>query len=1628
MHDSKEKSRARRRHRQSGPALGSGWVRRALWRGATAGLLSLALWGPAAANPSGAQVRHGTVTISPGQDMQIQQLTDKAIIDWRSFSIGQREAVRFLQPGQLSVILNRVVGVDPSTILGRLEGNGNVFLINPNGILFGPGSVVNVGGLVASTLNISDDDFLSGSYNFAQDPDRDLAAVVNQGTIRVTDGGYAVLCAPGVVNEGTIIARTGKVALLSGERSTLNLDGRDLVHYTLGSDVSSGSVLLAPGMMSDSLAATLGVPEARRADQLVRMPDGSVRLTRSSGTLVQNGTVSADGRSGEDAGAVVLDSADLTLVGDGSLTTASGQGADSNGGRVLVLSSMNGDPSDRGNSVVQEGSRVAARGGASGDGGLVEVSGDRVSLRSHPDMRATSGKNGLLLIDPPNVRIVDGSADGTATDMSGNTPFGSDWIITQLGMGDYVIQSTTDLLSQMTAPLDASATGGNLTLEAATTIDLGDDVYMLGGDMNLHTAGNVDLGSSQIDVAGNFRISGDPSALPAPIPDPSSIDLGSSVIQSQSAITLTSLGSILFDASNLQTSSGLDVNAGGEINLGTSQITSFDDSTFQTTTTGATLAPINFADASLTLSGVTSVIANGDVNLGTSDITTDGALNIQASTTSPATRPGADFSQAQIQADSLTAFAEGDLSLGSSSTQVQFNALLRTSGNLDTGTATVNAGLDPSPATAGQIVVDVAGNVSKGGSASTGYLAGDVVIFTSTFGVAGQGIDVNLNSSRPQLGNRIRLAANAQDGIFIRDLDGTGPTGGLYLVRRDSPNSTGGVAGSITSANGSIQVTSSGPVEFGLAGFQADGSTDDGIPLVSTATALADRTIQVSGSQLIDGVNFTTGGDPTREVFNPNGSVQLESFSQIGAAGGFDINVEAHNLAVSAGANGDVYVINHHAGVDKLAFLLEGGELFFTPAIGAAVAYRESTPGGPLVLDWNGTVNANSIIFVVRNGDLLVDTLDTNNQFLELKAVNGSVLDFDTASTVPNVSQNTPASTLIVSGQTGVGSAAHPFLVNGGSLAVAAGVGGIFLDSQGPLTLVTLATPAIFSSPAGSVAGAQAAGPIDISTASGALAVSSAVSSSAGSVLLDSAGALSATAPVSAGTGLVLRATGPIGTAALTAGGDLLVSTAGTTTLGGVTSSGGNATIRSTGSITVDQSLTANSGNVVLDTAGDIALNAPVRAGGTALLLADNAIAQNASGLVSSRALGIESRANLGSAADPFDFDSDTLTLLVADSAFLRSPAGPVSLTGAVSTGADTVSTGRVPGTLSLVTDNGSLTIDHVLDVGGALVLETAGSGDIRLNQSVTVGANANVKASGDISQATAATITASELGLTAGGMIGGDSGDFRIQAGKVALQSGGQAFLRQSQGNLELTGSVSAAGVTQNGGTVGGDMRVRLDQNGALTVSAPYQANNLALVTGSTLTTNQAAPSPSNIVVNANLSASRNLVLLSSGDIVGRSGTITAPNLGLGATGSIGSTGSPLSIATDNLSVNQTAPFLTDPNGFATTPSVTASGVTVGNRLQLATPAPPTAPPPVAAPPAAPPTAEPPTPVSTVIRVETAEPDPDGRLPEALSADNAGQVEEAIDEALFSGDAVGDEALLEWWEDESLLRKKNRF
>lgn len=163
---------------------------------------------PAFAAPTGGTVTAGNASIKQsGNTTTINQTSQNAAINWQSFGIGTSEAVNFVQPNVSSITLNRVLGNEKSVINGALNANGQVFILNSNGVLFGKGASVNTSGLIATTMSLSDNDFMAGNYSFTDATD---ASVVNMGTINIANGGYAGLLGKNVENTGKITAISGK--------------------------------------------------------------------------------------------------------------------------------------------------------------------------------------------------------------------------------------------------------------------------------------------------------------------------------------------------------------------------------------------------------------------------------------------------------------------------------------------------------------------------------------------------------------------------------------------------------------------------------------------------------------------------------------------------------------------------------------------------------------------------------------------------------------------------------------------------------------------------------------------------------------------------------------------------------------------------------------------------------------------------------------------------------------------------------------------------------------------------------------------------------------------------------------------------------------------------------------------------------------------------------------------------------------------------------------------------------------------------------------------------------------------------------------------------------------------------
>ncbi|MFC5548794.1 YDG domain-containing protein [Massilia aerilata] len=308
--------------------------------------------------PSGPTVVNGSAGVaSDGTRMTITNSAN-AVLNWQSFSIGAPNSVRFEQPSASSQVLNRVVGNDPSNILGSLSSNGGVWLVNPHGVLFGNSARIDVAGLVASSLGISNDDFLAGRVKF-DGGGLPSGQVLNRGELQTSFGGHVWLVGGSVSNEGLVRSPGGSIVLAAGKSIEL---------------VDSGAPNVAVRVAApDNQALNLG--------QLLAPGGGSIDI--HGGIVNQQGIVRADSVGLDAAGRVTIKALGEIQLGAGSETSASAAGAGT-GGKVLVESAD-------GDTLVQGG--VSAASGA-GAGGQIHLLGKNVGVYGQALVDASGAAGG----------------------------------------------------------------------------------------------------------------------------------------------------------------------------------------------------------------------------------------------------------------------------------------------------------------------------------------------------------------------------------------------------------------------------------------------------------------------------------------------------------------------------------------------------------------------------------------------------------------------------------------------------------------------------------------------------------------------------------------------------------------------------------------------------------------------------------------------------------------------------------------------------------------------------------------------------------------------------------------------------------------------------------------------------------------------------------------------------------------------------------------------------------------------------------------------------------------------------------------------------------------------------------
>ena len=429
----------------------------------------------ALANPVGGSVSAGQAAISEsGKTLDITQQSDKAVIDWRGFDVASDETTRFNQPSSSSLTLNRVNSNSASHIDGNVTANGNIVIVNQNGVMVGAGAKVDVNSLVVTTADTSNDAMMNSNGKLTFDkPGNPTASIVNNGTITAKEAGLVGFVAPNVVNNGVITAKLGRVQLASGDTATVDMYGDGLMEVAVSDQVKSQIVTNSGTIQADggtiALTAAAGqhivnsviTNKGSLQAQSVGMKNGEIviaamgsnavanNVTANKGkktgnsTVINSGHIMATGKaSGEKGGTVEVTGDQIALL-SGTVVDASG---DAGGGTIRIGGDFHGKgitptasktivqtdaqiiadaltTGNGGNVTVWADDRtqfegtISAKGGnLSGDGGFVETSGHNVlGFNGFVDTTAAHGNVGTLLLDPTDITISTSANTGTMT-------------------------------------------------------------------------------------------------------------------------------------------------------------------------------------------------------------------------------------------------------------------------------------------------------------------------------------------------------------------------------------------------------------------------------------------------------------------------------------------------------------------------------------------------------------------------------------------------------------------------------------------------------------------------------------------------------------------------------------------------------------------------------------------------------------------------------------------------------------------------------------------------------------------------------------------------------------------------------------------------------------------------------------------------------------------------------------------------------------------------------------------------------------------------------------------------------------------------------------------------------------
>jgi trimeric autotransporter adhesin len=879
-------------------------------------------YGHAYALPTGEQVQAGNVGfVRDVQSLNINQSSQQAIVNWQSFGIAANEAVKLYQPNQGSALF-RVLGSDPSRIFGSLTATGSLFLINPNGVLFAPGAQVNVGSLLATTMQMSDQNYLAKNYQLNGDSN---TSVINQGVIRASDGGYLVLLGNMVENSGTLQANNGSVVLGSAQSAMLDFYGDGLVRVKLDGDAlnavikQSGNINADGGavqLATNARTAAINVDGVVQANSLVER-NGLIRLEGGKGSTVQvSGSLIAKGNSTGLKGGEVTVTGERVALLDGAKVDVSGS---TGGGTALIGGDYQGknadvqnaertyvaktatikadalDSGDGGkvvvwaNDITRYYGSVSAKGGINaGNGGFAEVSGKRLlNFLGKADLSAANGLGGSLLLDPLNITLTTVDANTAGFTVPGD--------LTEAFADD----------AGLTSSFNVNAGGSFAGIAAGSTITL-----QANNDINVNTAFNVATATGSTNNSLVLQANNN--------------------INVNAAVTTTGTGSIAMTAN-------ADNVSGGNLAIGANIIS-------QTGGINLSGANITRSAGNIASTGVAGALNGGNVNI----IATTGSIALGAATV---TSSGG---------GAVTAGNAGNITLSAATGVSGTGAITATGGASSGANQTGGNGGAVSVNNTGAGVINVGAITASGGNSGTGNAAGGNA---GSIAVANSGGNITTGALTARTGTGIGAGAASVQGFIT--VNNSSATGMINTGAISTAGNTNGHGGNVTlTGNNAVTVTGAlntngGTATGARAGRNAGNVTISGLNRTITGAITANGNtaigaaqaggnaglVSISGTGTLNSaaINAQTGAATTTGAGGTVGSITLNGSTIVAGA-----------LTTTGGSNGDAGNI----GVTSTGNMTVGAVAANGGGPLAGVAGRNA---GTVILNSAGTVNAATI-------------------------------------------------------------------------------------------------------------------------------------------------------------------------------------------------------------------------------------------------------------------------------------------------------------------------------------------------------------------------------------------------------------------------------------------------------------------------------------------------------------------------------------------------------------------------------------------------------------------------------------------------------------------------------------------